>query len=161
LARHKNEEHQQKSETKKTNCFQCKFCEDSFDSKRELMKHRKKEHSDRVSVCWKFTSGECEYGIEKCWFNHSSSAKCEIKWKFCEQIFPNQYEFLTHPKQFHVQFVPPCRIVTNGTCNYTNENCWFNHKENGKINENNEKENEENREVIQKIIQLKEMNNLQ
>ena len=64
--------------------------------------------------------------------------------------------------------------LPNGECNYTNENCWFNHKENEMINENenNENEIEGNREVIQKIFemmenftkeitQLKEINNLQ
>ena len=67
LVRHKIEEHQQKGETKRTNCIQCMY--------RKEFLERKKEHSDRVSVCWKFTCGECEYGIERCWFNHSSYDK--------------------------------------------------------------------------------------
>jgi DNA repair exonuclease SbcCD ATPase subunit len=100
--------------------------------------------------------------------------KNETKCNFCDQIFPNESEFLTHRKKYHIQFVPPCRNLPNGECNYTNKNCWFNHKENLMINENenNENEIEGNREVIQKIFemmenftkeitQLKEINNLQ
>jgi hypothetical protein len=160
------------SESEQTNCFPCTFCEQSFQSRRELMEHKKKEHSGRVSVCWKFNSGKCHYGDEKCWFNHIA-AKCEIKCNFREQTFPNQSEFLTHRKSNHEKFVPLCRNLPHGKCNYTDTNCWFKHKETEMINEheNNEKEIEENREVIQKmlqmmenftkeIIQLKEMNNL-
>ena len=167
------EEHTQKGEIKQKHGLQCKFCEECFESKRELMEHRKKEHTERVSVCWKFTSGQCEYGIEKCWFNHGTE-RSETKCNFCEQTFPNMSEFLTHRKKYHLQFVPPCRNLPNGACNYTNENCWFNHKDNEMTNENenNENEIEENREVIQKIfkmmenftkeiIQIKERNNLQ
>ena len=98
LMRHIKEEHTQKGETKQKYGLQCKFCEECFESKRELMEHSKKEHTERVSVCWKFTSGQCEYGIEKCWFNHISTERCETKCNFCEQIFPNQSEFLTHRK---------------------------------------------------------------
>ena len=68
------------------------------------MGHRKKEHSERVSVCWKFTRGKCDYGNEIFWFNQSA-AKCEIKCNFCEQIFPNQCEFFMHRKSYHKKFV--------------------------------------------------------
>ena len=34
LVRHKNEEHQQKGETKRTNCFQCMFCEEFLEKKK-------------------------------------------------------------------------------------------------------------------------------
>ena len=170
LNKHKEEEHKNGP----NNCLECKFCEQVFQSKKVLMGHSKIKHSERVSVCWKFTSGDCVYGSEKCWFNHYSTEKCEIKCNYCEEIFSNQSQVLTHRKQNHRQFVAYCRNFKNGTCNYTNKNCWFKHNENEILNENenNEKEIEENREVIQKIfkmmenftneiIQLKELKNLQ
>ena len=134
----------------------------------------------------------CPFGEEKCWFLHkkeeenlTSRVTSGFNCNFCDKIFVNQSEFLAHRKRYHSNFVPLCRKFTSGTCRYTNAKCWFDHneienlheneklKENEKLNENkpNEKNVEENNEVIQKIlkmmesfteqiIQMKEINNL-
>ena len=161
-------------EAKQSNGLNCKICEKAFNSKRDLMEHRKKEHTESVNVCWNFSSGKCGYGDEKCWFTHDKISKSIFKCNFCGKTFESQSEFLTHRIQYHRQIVPPCRNLQNGKCPYTNENCWFNHNGNEIMNENenNDAEIEENKEVIQKIFQMmenftkeimkmKEINNLQ
>ena len=50
--------------------FACKFCEDNFELKSEVMKHSKMKHTTSVSVCWNFVAGCCEYKDSLCWFVH-------------------------------------------------------------------------------------------
>ena len=108
---------------------------------------------ENVNPCWKYTSGKCDFGDEKCWFLH----KCENGSKFectsCDKTFAAQAKLLHHRKRHHVDSVPSCRNVKSGTCKYGSENCWFNHGDsvNSSKNENNEKLNN-NEEIIEKNI---------
>ena len=95
LLEHKKESHNasifQSTSIQKT-ALQCMCCKESFVSKRELVEHKKTKHLERVSACWKFTNGQCDFGNEKCWFDHSNASKSEIKCNFgCS-------EFLKHKK---------------------------------------------------------------
>ena len=50
--------------------FKCRTCEQIFNLKPVLMKHRKQEHNEKVESCYKAASGTCSFGKESCWFNH-------------------------------------------------------------------------------------------
>ena len=53
-----------------TNYFKCKYCDDSFGVKYELMMHRKLKHDTNVANCREYQRGQCKY--EKyCWFKHN------------------------------------------------------------------------------------------
>ena len=70
LGEHMFEFHAEKSEKK----LDCHYCDDSFDTKNLLMKHRKASHLEKVKPCIFFSEGMCTYG-ELCWFNHDTRTK--------------------------------------------------------------------------------------
>ena len=49
--------------------FYCNFCEETFTNKKGLMKHKKRMHPEKVTLCWKFESGIFDYGEFSCWFS--------------------------------------------------------------------------------------------
>ena len=145
--------HQFSSET-----IQCHFCDKTFQTKGKLMKHRKKDHSDKVSPCWKHVQEICEFSDPSCWFIHSDSiSSSKIVCNDCNETFSIQPLYRMHRKQHHSSSVPLCKNITNGGCTYGKHTCWFIHndiKEN--INhEQTEKTNDNNR-VIQQLFTIKE-----
>ena len=52
-----------------TNMFLCFECGEQFETFRELMFHRKRQHT--MSSCRKFTENSCPFTDEACWFNHN------------------------------------------------------------------------------------------
>ena len=119
----------------------CNLCEHSFNKKYELMKHKKSEHTEKVRVCWNFPLGKCSFSDETCWFHHSENTRDSYQCNLCDNKFLNQSQFLNHRKTYHEHVVPTCRNYSNGSCPYTNENCWFKHVESIHENENSENEN--------------------
>ena len=62
----------------------CNFCNRRIKTNKELMVHKKKEHSDKVEICWNYSTGKCEFGDDLCWFLHSNTSKsCEINCNIC------------------------------------------------------------------------------
>ena len=51
--------------------FICRVCNNEFNSKSELMRHRKIDHADRVRQCTDFASNFCRRGDQQCWYRHS------------------------------------------------------------------------------------------
>ena len=46
------------------------------------MVHKKREHIEKVALCWNFSSGVCELGDDFCWFRHSKNTnQTEMKVK--------------------------------------------------------------------------------
>ena len=75
--------HDQNIEIEKIKCL---FCDYSFDSKSELMSHRKTEHPNRVKKCKYENNGSCQHGPNFCWYKHTEIQKnVEID----ENIEPN------------------------------------------------------------------------
>lgn len=146
--------------------FTCCHCGRNFQTKADLMMHRKEEHEEKVKPCRHFLGGGCHLGEEDCWFSHSESSKdkakiTSFKCNFCEKSFDNRYEFMHHRKKEHVQSVPDCKKASNGTCWFGDKNCWFLHNPVHKINENKNNKNQEdgnlyNQEIIRKIFDMME-----
>ena len=65
------------NQTKNYNEIICKFCEEKFHMKSELMNHRKSKHTDRISFCRNNENKKCEYG-KNCWYKHTNEmdTKC-------------------------------------------------------------------------------------
>ena len=105
-------------------------------------------------MCWNVSSGTCVFGEEECWFIHTPAENTyqvkEYYCNVCEKVFPNQSDYQKHKKMDHANLVKPCYKFMDGTCKYENENCWFRHKDNEKIEENG------NEEVVQGILKMME-----
>ena len=69
------------SETKKgAECFSCNCCDETFDTKNILMKHKKEYHRENVSKCELFKAGNCGRLDSSCWFIHEKeTAKVLVK----------------------------------------------------------------------------------
>ena len=70
-------EHLSKNHRDKQPNVKCRLCEKEFLTTRDLMSHSKKHHGDNVANCWNYFAGKCDFGDEKCWFNHAKSGKPE------------------------------------------------------------------------------------
>ena len=53
--------------------IQCFICSNTFNSKPELMRHRKLNHSNIVPECTQFLKGVCIFQSEFCWYTHKHS----------------------------------------------------------------------------------------
>jgi hypothetical protein len=106
------------------------------------MRHKKKAHREKVTNCWKFSSGRCDFGDEDCWFSHGTSVNNlqeePLRCRMCDKVFMIQSEFLKHRKKENSHLVPLCMNQKSGTCKFGNLNCWFIHE-----NENEMKRNEQ------------------
>ena len=109
--------------------YTCSICKENFKSKSELMKHRKKEHLEKVKICWNFESSKCQFAEDMCWFRHCNSEMHQDQYncKFCGEVFRSRNDLQTHLKTKHSKTVPYCNNVV---CWYGPEKCWFRHSEN-------------------------------
>ena len=118
----------------------CNFCDETFQTKHLLMHHKKKAHGEKVTNCWKFVSGHCDYGDENCWFSHGRSVENHEKEPFrcrtCAKVFMIQSECLKHRKKEHSHLVPLCMHEKGGTCKFGHLNCWFLHENENETNKN-------------------------
>ena len=48
----------------------CFICNDTFSTKNEMMKHRKRNHNKLVKECHKFKEQLCKFKSDACWFFH-------------------------------------------------------------------------------------------
>ena len=130
----------------------CNFCGLKFEIKKDLMIHKKKEHREKVSICWNFSAGNCELGDSICWFLHMKTSKSgEVDCNICGKVFPNINNFLKHKKIEHVTSVEECKNGKSNSCKYGDQNCWYRHN-----SQTNSKENNVNQEVIEKLFNMME-----
>ena len=75
------------------------------------MIHKKREHIEKVALCWNFFSGVCEFGDDFCWFSHRGQPKDSehVECKICGQTFNRKCDLQRHIKQQHLMTVPVCR----------------------------------------------------
>ena len=117
LADHQSS-HKEESNSQRVNVddIACNFCERYFPSNGDLMKHKKNDHITKVSTCWKYAAGACEFGDQLCWFSHdkpisSSIITCNV----CKEICSIQPEYLLHRKTKHATLVSMCKNNVKGT----------------------------------------------
>ena len=49
--------------------LKCRYCEQIFYSKSDVMFHQKKDHIDKIPICKNHVHAKCKYKI-KCWYTH-------------------------------------------------------------------------------------------
>ena len=105
--RHKKEEHcndpplQPDNENDQPLHLSCQFCDSTFVLLRELMVHKKRQHEERINICWNYASKNCDFGSENCWFLHTERSETIFECNSCEKAFENQDAFLHHGNKYH------------------------------------------------------------
>ena len=56
---------------------QCYICSQTFNSKPELMSHRKNNHTNIVPQCTQFLRGVCKFQSKFCWYSHENEEVME------------------------------------------------------------------------------------
>ena len=131
--------------------FTCNFCEQSFKTLPEVMRHNKIIHTSKVKPCKQFLEHVCFYG-ENCWFLHNETLKkCEPNFKcnYCENRFRTHNGLREHMKSLHIQFVANCNNEVD--CNFGSRKCWFVHKEDIETAYKNAKDDGQNNDIIHDI----------
>ena len=132
----------------------CNFCEDTFDSIRSLMIHKKSHHTEKISACWKFLAGHCEYGEKLCWFSHvqreDNSESKEVNCNICNKTFNTFNNYRHHKKQEHRETVRQCNQNKNKDCKFGDLNCWFHHENDTNLYK------KDNQEVTEKMFSMME-----
>ena len=139
--------------------YNCNYCEESFDSKNELMIHKKNDHEENVSICKYFLKDMCAFNDENCWYSHKkfddSSCHKEMN-KFicviCEETFDKKNEYMIHKKNLHGSNISICKNYKNQMTCHFGENCWFRHENNSK----NILENQQNDKITEQILNMLE-----
>ena len=109
--------------------FDCKFCDESFETLPEVMKHNKLKHTSSVQHCKQFLENNCFYS-ENCWFLHSETfrkSEPSFKCNFCDKKFKTHNILREHIKILHYQFVSNCKNYSQ--CKFGPRKCWFLHQE--------------------------------
>ena len=55
--------------------IKCFICSKSFESKIDMMRHRKIEHKEMVRTCSQFLQNMCRFKNDSCWFKHEKETK--------------------------------------------------------------------------------------
>ena len=143
------------------NNLTCRYCENAFDTKKELMIHRKKYHIERVNVCREFSKGVCPLTDSVCWYNHQEKVNevgtISFNCNKCDEVFSNKSEYMHHKKPKHRNYIPYCSNHLQGTCWFDETKCWFSH-DNTNVSDKSENDNgkTENKEIMEKIFNMME-----
>ena len=138
--------------------IKCRICDEAFNDKRNLMKHRKKEHPSRVAPCKNFLEGICSYTAESCHWIHGKVEKDvrSINCYICGKAFNSKTEVMKHRRESHGNVVEPCNKFVRGECPFQDNFCWFKHEneskgEPEKDNDKKDVQDDEDLPVFQKV----------
>ena len=70
--------------------YSCSICDKVFHDRPQLMKHRKVEHENSVSMCNHAINGICHFGSENCWFRHNDKKSTNQNEKDKKHLGNNQ-----------------------------------------------------------------------
>ena len=109
--------------------IKCRNCGVNFKRKPDLMVHRKVDHPHTVAPCRK--GKDCEFSADVCWWKHTTENENSsmIECYFCEMTFETKTKVMMHRKLEHSKTVKACTKFINLACNYTEDTCWFKHRE--------------------------------
>ena len=69
-----NHDRNQNSNNENIKCF---ICDEMFQSKADMMNHRKRSHASYVRKCLQFEKNNCRYKINSCWYQHDEEMETE------------------------------------------------------------------------------------
>ena len=96
--------------------MKCRNCGKMFQTKRNLMDHRKSEHLGTVAPCRNHMEGLCTYSNKMCWWSHEAKNESEetpggtIKCYICSEMFGNKGAMMIHRKKEHTNVVRVCNL---------------------------------------------------
>ena len=141
----------------------CWYYDDDFETKLDLMKHKKREHADRVNNCKKYAEGTCPFDEDSCWYRHTKTTKnsrtksSDFTCKTCDKTYSHITDFMRHSKCANYHLIPQCFNMSQGKCIFGDEQCWFKHERNEQDHDNeNIKDIEENQTVTQQMLDMLE-----
>ena len=107
----------------------CHYCDEIFQTKKDLMVHRKRDHPEKVNTCYYFLQGICNFG-EDCWYNHKKEdLELKIQCNLCDSTLRSKPDLMQHRKKQHRESVKHCRDDKSGNCRFDEKKCWFIHTE--------------------------------
>ena len=102
--------------------IKCRTCGEHFNTKSNLMNHRKDKHLNTVAHCRNNLKGTCSYPSRMCWWNHADpnigmdvdgdAIECFI----CSKTFQCKGSMMIHRKKDHKTVVRKCNLF---------EEMWF------------------------------------
>ena len=134
------------SKHRDTASINCRLCCEEFSTKHGLMDHRKTKHIESVAFCRKKLQANCPYTDEKCWWNHDEKFKENINCFICGETFDNKNEMMKHRKRKHSNLIKHCTEFSLNKCRFKDEQCWFKHQTEEKLEDNHEELEEEKKD---------------
>ena len=58
---------------KQNESIKCFICSKTFESRTQLMSHRKIDHSNLIKACVQFQQNNCRFRSQSCWFKHETN----------------------------------------------------------------------------------------
>ena len=132
--------------------LKCRICNEPFQTKRNLMIHRKNKHASAVAPCKNFPVGTCNFTAESCFWLHGKveDETLNIKCYICGNTYKSKKEVMKHRKQSHETSIEPCNKFIKRECPFQEEFCWFSHKANTNqetVEENTDKNGEKGADI--------------
>ena len=59
--------------------IKCFICNEIFETKSQMMQHRKREHRDKVRSCVNYLQNKCDFLSQSCWFLHDDDDDKEME----------------------------------------------------------------------------------
>ena len=140
------------------NGLQCYDCSETFQTRRDLMTHRKATHKEKVNLCKKFVARlYCIFGSEACWYVHKEREVKIIGTEFecnqCRKVFRALPDLMRHNKQEHNENIASCYKEASGNCMFGPNSCWFSHIKS--VSNNRQKEKRFKCRTCEQIFNLK------
>ena len=110
--------------------IKCRNCGETFNTKWDMMAHRKTMHLSTVAYCKRNIDGTCPYTQERCWWNHAEKvilAGDQVTCFICNKTFRNKHIMMKHRKNEHAELIRPCTQYQSNSCRFLSEVCWFKH----------------------------------
>ena len=116
--------------------FDCRICGEEFQTKGNLMYHRKNVHTASVAPCRNTMNGQpCRFSDDKCWWRHVEITGDNKTCYICGKTFTNRNEMMMHRKIDHGNVVKECQDFHKKQCRFQNNFCWFKHTMKENVNQ--------------------------
>lgn len=155
LEKHINLKHT-REEFVRGSTIKCYICGEQFNTKANLMYHRKSKHTRTVAFCRNKLDENCPYADNMCWWKHDGEMNEIIECYNCDKTFETRTDMMNHRKTDHKSIIKYCSRFKDGNCRFKSEACWFQHEERNdhsrtESNQTQEKEtNKDSEQVFQK-----------
>ena len=103
--------------------IKCAFCNNTFNSKNQVARHRKDVHPS-FKPCRNMN--QCQFQSE-CFFSHEPIPEGEFRCYMCGDNFKTMSEMMIHRKNNHSEDLKPCKKFITNQCR-NGSHCWWPHE---------------------------------